>query len=52
MHKDEVILCQGEVPPSLLTIKVASLCPVLKIAVIRRDGEGFWQAYEVMPPVF
>jgi hypothetical protein len=52
MDKGEVVLRQGEVPPSLTTIKVTSLRPVLKIAVVRRDGEGFWQAYEVVPPVF
>jgi hypothetical protein len=52
MYKGEVVFRQGEVPPSLLTIKVASLCLVIKIVVVHCNGEGFWQAYKVMPPVF
>jgi hypothetical protein len=52
VNESTVILRQGEVPPSLTRVKVASLCPVLTIAVARRNGEEFWQAYELVPPVF
>jgi hypothetical protein len=52
MDKGEVVLYQSEVPLSLTIIKVASLCLVLKIAVICRNGEGFWQAHKVVTSVF
>jgi hypothetical protein len=52
VDKGEAVLRQSEVPPSLTTIKVTSLCPVLKIVVVRCNSKGFWQAHKVVPPVF